>query len=133
MCGCKVPLAEQPRTNLTYDELPDTLRTLYKLSMKNNFMDSLQDKLGPKKYPIINLDRDVKKAEFEIDWMGPWIDEFIFEIDDHTLTLDFNGNTINDPYILLDKDIYFVRTMNPSIKGIEKAEFGKFDLRGVLE
>ncbi|MCA4898085.1 MAG: hypothetical protein ACK514_07130 [Bacteroidota bacterium] len=132
-CGCWKPLMDQPRTNLNYNELPDTLKYVYRLSLRTGFMDSLQGKLEVGKYPVIILDEEIKMAKYEIEKTGPWINAFIFNIDGHKFRLPFNGNTINDPYVVFGNELYFVVTMNPNISTIEKTEFGKFDLRNELK
>jgi hypothetical protein len=47
--------------------------------------------------------------------------------------MEFNGNSINEPYILYNQELYFIKTLSVYDKNdIRDAEYGKFDLRDVL-
>ena len=88
---------------------------------------------GHNMYAVVNLDRSIKSAFYKVKESGPWIDGYEFKINEHEFWLKYNSNSINDPYILFNKELYFVITMNPSMEKIDSVRFGKFDLSEVLK
>lgn len=124
-CDTGGRLDKQPRTNLTFDQLPDTVKFYY------NRIDSITS--DPSESKIFCLDPDNINCDYEIKWTASFVDEYVFHLDKKTLTMEFNGNTINEPYILYNKEFYFIKTQNVYDKNeIRNAEYGKFDLRDVL-
>jgi hypothetical protein len=134
-CSHDTKLTDQPRLKLTFDELPDTIQAIYISATDPKFMDNLnKDRSDIEPYKIVNLDSKVKKAVYEIKWLVTWVDEYKFHFDEKILTMDFNGNTINEPYVLQEHELYFVVTRSVGNKeDLLKAEFGKFDLKEFLQ
>lgn len=124
-CDQGIRLDKQPRTNLTFGQLPDTIKYYYYR------IDSIKSDQNESK--IVCLDKGTVDCSYEIKWTASFVDKYVFHIDHKTLTMEFNGNSINEPYILYNKELYFIRTLNVYDKNeIMKADYGKFDLRSVL-
>lgn len=124
-CDQSVRLDRQPSTNLTFDQLPDTVKYYYYR------IDSI--KSDPSESRIFCLDPDNADCDYEIKWTASFVDEYVFHLDNQTLTMEFNENSINEPYILYNKEFYFIKTRNVYEKNeIRDAEYGKFNLKNVL-
>jgi len=124
-CDQGIQLDKQPKTNLTFDQLPDTVKYYYYR------IDSI--KFDQSASRIFCLDEGNTNCNYEIKWTASFVDEYAFHINNKTLKMGFNGNSINEPYILYNKELYFIRTLNVSDKNeIRNAKYGKFDLSDVL-
>ena len=134
-CSYDPMLTDQPRSKLTFDDLPDTVQVIYVSATDPRFMDNLnKNRSDIEPYNIVNLDSNVKKAVYEVKWFITWVDEYRFHFDEKTLKMDFNGNTINEPYVLMENELYFVVTRSVGNKeDLLKAEFGRFDLKEFLQ
>ena len=124
-CDKGIRLEKQPKTELTFSQLPDTVKYYY------SRIDSIKSDSSESK--IFCLDANHGDCDYEIKWIASFVDKYVFHIDNKTLTMEFNGNSINEPYIIYKKELYFIKTLNVyDIEEIRAAEYGKFDLRDVL-
>ena len=133
LSSCDKKIEDQKRTELSFSELPDTVKYYYLKTANLSDLENIRSSNGDIS-SVICLDKDLKKCYFETKWFGPWIDKFVFHFDDKTLKLGWNGNEINEPYILYKKELYFTISRTPyDTATIKNANYGKFDLKNVLK
>jgi len=136
-CTKKHQLENQLRLNLNFEELPDTIKYYYLKSIEpekkiNAKGDTLTIYGGRSQFLCLNP--EIEKCEYEIDWFISFVDEHLFYVDNHILTMEHNGNTINEPYIIFENQFYFKRTrILYDKKDVKAAKYGKFDLEKILK
>lgn len=135
--GCQTRLDEQPRSNLKYHDLPDTIKSIYLDAIKPRIVVENGDTTlisYDRDRKLVCLDTDIKKYSWETTFIITFVDKIIFKFDDKTVYMPFNGNTINPPYILYHRQFYFVYTRDAFVgaNGVKSAVYGVFDLRQVL-
>lgn len=136
-CNKKHQLENQPRLNLSFEELPDTIKYYYLKSIEpekkiNEKGDTLT--VYGRENQFLCLNPKIKKCEYAIDWFITFVDEHLFYVDKHVLTMEHNGNTINKPYIIYENQFYFKITRNLyTQKGVKEAQYGKFDLEKIFK
>lgn len=132
-------LEKQPRSSLKYMNLPDTVKSIYIKSTKvyNSYNPDDRTSELPEKFPeLTNLDKDVKSSYSNVPSKicAAWYGEQVFKFNDKEVVLSWNGNEINEPYILYNKQLYFVVSRNCNDKeSFENAEFGKYDLTKIIK
>ncbi len=127
-CDLRADLENQPRSNFKFSDLPDTLKTLYIESSETKYPDNF-----PK---LTNLDKNVisRYSYSSSKIVSSWYGEQVFTFNNKEVVLSWNGNEINEPYILYNKELYFVISRNCFDKeSFEKAEFGKYDLAKLIK
>ena len=135
-CTKKHQLENQPRLNLSFEELPDTIKYYYLKSIEpKKVIDEKGDTLtiygGETQFLCLNPKNN--KCDYEIDWFISFVDEHLFYVDKYILTMEHNSNSINDPYIIFNNQFYFRITRNLyNQKEVKEAKYGKFDLEKIL-
>jgi hypothetical protein len=125
----------QPKTKLVFQQLPDTVQKLYVYFETAH--DTVRHCFGCHDDTIICLDKNIKKVFHTRKpswWYHESTDGYFLTFDDQTFFLpagNFPGE--NTPYILYQKQLYFLACVNLiSVSDVQNANYGKYDLSGIL-
>lgn len=138
-CDFRADLEKQPKSVLKFVNLPDTVKSIYIKSTEIYDSYNPNDTISelPEEFPeLTNLDKNVESSYtyFPSKICRAWYGEQVFNFNNMEIVLSWNGNEINEPYILFNKQLYFVITRNCNNKeSYENAEFGKYDLTKLIK
>ena len=114
-CSSKIDLDEKKKTQLTFEQLPDDLKEIYKT--KHKIANDTTD------YYIYSLDKGFTLTHY---WTG---------MDNQLLTKGFNhhfvindkefklGANQGDPFVLRNKKLYYTTELNLADYNFEKAKY----------
>jgi len=136
-------VSEQPRRSLLFQGLPDTIQKLY------IYFETIEDSslasngvyyicFGCHRDTLICLDQNIKKVhhKWKISYPEHFEGCFLF-FDDKTLFLpskDYPDLGEHMPYILYQKQLYFITSVNLiSIADVKAASYGKYDISALLK
>ena len=119
-CSEEISLDEKKKNELTFQQLPEKLKAIYgtKFSVENDSID----------YFVYSLDKNYELTHY---WTG---------MNKQLLTKGFNhhfeinekkfklGANQGDPFVLLNKKIYYTTELNLAKYNFEKAKFIEIDL-----
>lgn len=137
-CNREIDIQYLPKKEMSYEELPDTVKYYY-LKVITEPKITIINKDTSISYgdwdTLICLDKDICKCKHETKWIITWLDKEVFYINDKIFIMGYNGNTINPPWILYRKKMYFLLgCTNPRTKeDVIKTRFIRYDLRKFLE
>ena len=135
---------DQPRAELSFNELPDTIQKLY-LCFQGEKDTTIINQEGNiiSLYPwhhrdtLICLDKDIHTVDHKVkkSWL-PWIiDGTYWVFDGKKLYYASTKGWEHTPYILYKRQLYFVASVNViDIKAeIMSSDYGRYDLSNVLK
>jgi hypothetical protein len=141
-CKGRKSIDNQPRTDLTFQQLPDTLQKLY-IYLETAIDSTLIEKdryiisYGSHQDTLVCLDKEIKKAIYFKEyswWYHEHISDYGFIFDNKTLLLD-NKDSLweHAPFILYKKQFYVLRSINLiSVDDVKSAKYAKYDLSSIL-
>ena len=123
-CGGEISLDEKKKNELTFEQLPEKLKVIYgtRFRVENDSID----------YFVYSLDKNYELTHY---WTG---------MNKQLLTKGFNhhfdinggkfklGANQGDPFVLLNKRIYYTTELNLAKYNFEKAKFIEIDLKEYL-
>tara|TARA_R110002051_G_scaffold155492_2_gene227539 strand:- start:914 stop:1339 length:426 start_codon:yes stop_codon:yes gene_type:complete len=123
-CGGEISLDEKKKNELTFEQLPEKLKEIYgtKFRVENDSID----------YFVYSLDKNYELTHY---WTG---------MNKQLLTKGFNhhfeinekkfklGANQGDPFVLLNKKIYYTTELNLAKYNFEKSKFIEIDLTQYL-
>lgn len=137
LVSCDNEISSYPRADMDFGKLPDTVKYYYLDYIRPVVLKNPKDereRYQAKKRDLICVNGSKGRCRLKIDWVGPFVYEYLFQINDKKLSLGNNGNTINAPYILFENQFYFLinKSNGSSADDVQKAKYGKFDLTRVF-
>lgn len=134
---------DQPRAELSFNALPDTIQKLYlsfelkKDTTKDHNRRHIIINLWGKLDTVVCIDKDIHKVyhKNKQSWL-PWVMAGTYWVfDDKELYFASTRGLEHSPYVLYERQLYFVTSDNvvPNKAGIMSSNYGKYDLSNVLK